>query len=291
MEWMKVSSIFTLCIIGSETSIGAEIISLWVPELMKNGSVEGAVLDCVYNYTDKEKDSLEVKWYFRHDPTPIYQWLPPQLPQVLSADFAKHVVPQFKIGNDPYTQYRALNLHSVDTTLSGQYSCRVSSNLQDSFQSKQMIVFAEPGSVEFSVETVKPPPQNSKHRWMNLTCSVSLAYPQPSAALKRTTEWGTIQDLSGWTQKVVTWFNGSYHLKSSIQLPIVNKEELLGGPYLLASDLLHCEVTLDSTPFKRLISKSLSSILGRYQTKGSLSGASKSVPNFVIFCTFYITFF
>jgi hypothetical protein len=29
------------------------------------GSGEGAVLDCVYNYTEAEKDSLELKWYFR----------------------------------------------------------------------------------------------------------------------------------------------------------------------------------------------------------------------------------
>ena len=31
------------------------------------------------------------------------------------------------------------------------------------------------------------------------------------------------QNLARWTHKVVTWFNGSYHLKSSILLPLTTK--------------------------------------------------------------------
>jgi hypothetical protein len=44
--------------------------------------------------------------------------------QVLSRLFATHIVTDFEVGSNPYTKYRALNLHSVDTSLSGMYSCR-----------------------------------------------------------------------------------------------------------------------------------------------------------------------
>ena len=57
---------------------------LWVPEAMQNDSVDYAILDCDYSLDERDKDSLEVKWYFRYDPTPIYQWVPPNDPQVIA---------------------------------------------------------------------------------------------------------------------------------------------------------------------------------------------------------------
>ena len=100
------------------------ITSIWVPETFLSGTVSSAVLDCVYNFTEADRDSLEVKWYFRHNPSPIYQWIPPGTPQVLSDLFKDHLVPQFEVTQDLYTRYRALNLVNIDTSLSGVYSCR-----------------------------------------------------------------------------------------------------------------------------------------------------------------------
>ena len=101
-----------------------KISSLWVPAPFLSGTVSSTVLDCVYNYTEADRNSLEVKWYFRHNPSPVYQWIPPGAPQVLSQLFKDHLVQQFEVTRDPYTRYRALNLVNVDTTLSGMYSCR-----------------------------------------------------------------------------------------------------------------------------------------------------------------------
>ena len=53
-----------------------------MPDVMENGTETTAVLDCVYDIEESDRDSLEVKWYFRHDPSPVYQWIPPQQPQV-----------------------------------------------------------------------------------------------------------------------------------------------------------------------------------------------------------------
>ena len=55
---------------------------VWVPEPFREGSRSSVLLDCVYNYTMEDRDSLEVKWYFRQGLNPIYQWVPPNPPQV-----------------------------------------------------------------------------------------------------------------------------------------------------------------------------------------------------------------
>ena len=41
-----------------------------------------ALVDCDFIYEEEDIESLELKWYFRHDPTPIYTWVPPNNPQV-----------------------------------------------------------------------------------------------------------------------------------------------------------------------------------------------------------------
>ena len=56
--------------------------------------------------------------------TPVYQWIPPNPPQIISPLFQKHLVANFEISADPFTKYRALNLGNVTTDLSGLYSCR-----------------------------------------------------------------------------------------------------------------------------------------------------------------------
>ena len=42
-----------------------EITALWVPDPFQEGSKSSVLLDCVYNYEVEDRDSLEVKWYFR----------------------------------------------------------------------------------------------------------------------------------------------------------------------------------------------------------------------------------
>ena len=74
---------------------------------------------------------------------PIYQWVPPNLPQIISPLFREHLVPGFSISDDPLTRHRALNIGNVTTDLSGLYSCRVSSNSGDSFKSKHLTVFCK----------------------------------------------------------------------------------------------------------------------------------------------------
>ena len=55
---------------------------LTVPPPTPNDTASYALLDCEYRLDPRDRDSLEVKWYFRYDPVPIYQWIPPGMPQV-----------------------------------------------------------------------------------------------------------------------------------------------------------------------------------------------------------------
>jgi hypothetical protein len=44
-----------------------EILSLWVPDTLENGTASSAVLDCVYNYTQ------QVGSHHRTEPSSIYR--------------------------------------------------------------------------------------------------------------------------------------------------------------------------------------------------------------------------
>ena len=59
-----------------------KILNVLTPDVIKNGTKDYAIVDCDYMIDERDKETLEVKWYFRHDPTPIYTWVPPNLPQV-----------------------------------------------------------------------------------------------------------------------------------------------------------------------------------------------------------------
>ena len=68
--------------------VGVDILELSVPELVELGS-ENVVLDCDYDYDEREKMELDIKWYFNDSPSPFFQWVPGQLkrPQVSGLTF------------------------------------------------------------------------------------------------------------------------------------------------------------------------------------------------------------
>lgn len=62
-----------------------QITQLFVPEEVRNGTTEAAVLDCQYSLAPADlsvTSGLVVKWFFNNGPAPVYQWIPGQKPQV-----------------------------------------------------------------------------------------------------------------------------------------------------------------------------------------------------------------
>ena len=91
---------------------------------------------------------------FRHDPKPIYTWVPPGAPQV-DKSFKDHINANYEISSDPYLKHRALNLRGLSTKLSGRYSCRVSSIHTDEFKSKDLIIYCTVGFRSYEMLTYR----------------------------------------------------------------------------------------------------------------------------------------
>lgn len=70
---------------------GVQITHLFVPEEVRNGTSDAAILDCEYTLTPADlsaNSGLVVKWFFNSGPAPVYQWIPGQRPQVCPISLA-----------------------------------------------------------------------------------------------------------------------------------------------------------------------------------------------------------
>lgn len=82
------SLIFFLSITGI---VGVEIRQMHVPAEVESGSVPFVILDCDYDLAESESNQVDVKWFFRDDPQPFYQWLPGRPPQAIGELFKNRI--------------------------------------------------------------------------------------------------------------------------------------------------------------------------------------------------------
>lgn len=122
-----------------------EIKSLKIPDRIENGTRESIILDCIYSLDEnKDKIKLVIKWFFKDDPIPIYQWIPELDKRSVSPRFINKIDDTFFIPNaTPFTKYRALHLINITTDLSGTYSCHVSSITSQDSKKKDLIVYGK----------------------------------------------------------------------------------------------------------------------------------------------------
>ena len=121
--------------------LAVEIVSMAVPPVVEAG-VHDIVLDCEYEYTEEEKNQLDIKWYFNNNPEPIYQWLPMTSgPQVIGDQFRHHLDLDYQVNKDQYKKHRALNIKNPQPHLSGTYMCKVSTFIDEDFMQKDLLVY------------------------------------------------------------------------------------------------------------------------------------------------------
>ena len=122
-----------------------EIKSLNMPDRIENGTRESIILDCIYSLDEnKDKIKLVIKWFFRDDPVPIYQWIPELNKKSYSPRFINKIDDTFSVPHGtPFTKYRALHLINITTDLSGTYSCHVASLTSQDSKKKDLIVYGE----------------------------------------------------------------------------------------------------------------------------------------------------
>jgi hypothetical protein len=67
--------------------VGVEIRHMQVPGVVESGSLPYVILDCDYDLAESEGTQVDVKWFFRDDPQPFFQWLPGRPPQAIGELF------------------------------------------------------------------------------------------------------------------------------------------------------------------------------------------------------------
>ena len=210
---------------------GVQIQELSVPGVVEEGS-ENVLLDCNFHYNETEAEQLEVKWYFNSDPAPFCQWIAGRRdtrPQLIGELFRDKVDLEYGLaaGADNHTKYRGLLLHKPSTSMSGTYTCKVSSLESEVTASARMMVYSPAVSTEFRQKKVEG-------KRVNISCSFEGLYPAPEVKLT----WGTFELIED--AVVITPRDGSYD---------VTIHKTLEHAELPAETVFGCEAVIPGTQY------------------------------------------
>merc|ERR1711953_571994 len=225
--------IFSGLLLSTITGIvGVEIRKMSVPSEVESGTVPHVILDWDYDLAASESNQVDVKWFFREDPQPFYQWLPGRPPQAIGDLFKNRIDLTHAVeGGDRFRKHRALKILNPTTELSGTYRCKVSSFVDEDFMQRRMIVYAPPWEVNLIY--TRP---DSNH--INLTCSAFGVYPKPELLLS----WGPGRDQRGETTTLTIEREGLF----DISVTKILKEALLQP-----EAIFQCLLTIPETTFIR----------------------------------------
>ncbi|CAB3223420.1 unnamed protein product [Arctia plantaginis] len=150
--------------------IAVNINRIEVPPLVELGT-DSVILDCNYSTGVKPGPGLVIKWFFNGSTGLVYQWIPPRQPQVIGLLKGK-VDMTFKISEEPLQAYRAIKILRPSTHLSGNYTCVVSTFIEEDRQTKSMLVYSPGKNFHFTQE---------KHYvfLVTLICAAEDLYPRP----------------------------------------------------------------------------------------------------------------
>ncbi|XP_071524417.1 uncharacterized protein [Panulirus ornatus] len=209
---MKLYLILVLASVVMGGTGGVSIVRLTVPEVVEANASE-VVLDCDYQVDEWEQPGLVVKWYVDkihlvyhthvvvtpgvpytcgcHTWCTVHMWsshlIPPRRPQALGV-LSGRVNTTYQASGDPWAAHRAIFIPRPDPTLSGHYSCTVSTFEDEDTRTAHLLVWTPPSSVE--LKYWRP----SEHL-VNITCSATGAAPRPDFTLYTRDPNGTRQEV------------------------------------------------------------------------------------------------
>jgi len=206
-----------------------EIKDMRVPRMIESGSEPHVILDCDYDLRETEGTQVDVKWFFRDDPQPFFQWLPGRPPQTIGDLFRDRLDLTYEVeGSDEFRKHRAIKILHPTTELSGMYRCKVSSFVDEDFMQKPMIVYSPPRDIE--IFYTKP-----DSRTLNLTCLARGVFPKPHLELS----WGKRFDRSETTTMTLER-NGLFD---------VSVHKILMESDLQPETIFECLLTIPGTSF------------------------------------------
>ncbi|KAJ2950058.1 hypothetical protein O0L34_g11397 [Tuta absoluta] len=116
-----------------------------------------------------------MKWFFNGSTGLVYQWIPPQRPQVIGLLKGK-VDMNFRISEEPLQAYRAIKILNPTTDLSGNYTCVVSTFMEEDRRTRPMLVYSPGKNFNFY--------QEKKYVFIvTLICSAEDLYPKPEMVI------------------------------------------------------------------------------------------------------------
>ncbi|KAG7161448.1 hypothetical protein Hamer_G021110, partial [Homarus americanus] len=117
----------------------------------------------------------------------VYQWIPPLRPQALGV-LSGRVNTTYEASRDPWAVHRALYIPHPDPSLSGQYSCSVSTFEDEDTRTAHLLVWRPARDVELKY-------WRPSEYLVNITCSVAGVAPRPEFTLYTTDPNGTRQGV------------------------------------------------------------------------------------------------
>ncbi|XP_046978871.1 uncharacterized protein LOC124544387 [Vanessa cardui] len=151
-----------------------KIVKVVVPEIIQYGVQDAVILDCDYTYGNNTS-GLVVKWFFKNKARPVYQWIASQKPQDMGI-LRGRVDLTYRASNDPLKMHRALRIVKPNTDISGDYTCVVSTFMEEDSRTKQMIVFVP----ETNFRLIQ---NKTDDDTVNVICAAEGAFPAPNLTL------------------------------------------------------------------------------------------------------------
>ncbi|KAF7487576.1 hypothetical protein SSS_05728 [Sarcoptes scabiei] len=173
--WLFYSLIFVTILTRSIETVRINSISR--PQSFRYGTLNEVILDCDFTIDDQD-ELLIVKWFLNDDAQHIYQWI--QSPDVRTySDRIKPYVDEKFVVKDYQTRHRALRLINPPISLSGKYTCSVSS-LQNEDNNSTHLVIYEPAR---SFEMAAIEDDDDENNGFNISCNAYGFYPEPEMKL------------------------------------------------------------------------------------------------------------
>lgn len=165
-----------MLVVAMPVGMSVKINELRVPEVIRHGTA--ALLDCDYTLEDSvDHTGLVVKWFFNDQSRPVYQWIPgAKKPQGLGV-LKNKLNLEYRASSDERTMHRALHILHPSAELSGEYTCVVSTFVNEDKQTKRMLVFVPERSLLLrhgKTEDGSP----------NVACTAEGVFPQPEMTVR-----------------------------------------------------------------------------------------------------------
>lgn len=105
--------------------------------------MDEVVLDCDYVATPDETN-IVLKWFYNGEIQQIYQWIPESGSHgYASGKLKDNIDLGYKASNDKNFMYRALRIKDITPDMSGNYTCKVSSDENEVKETKQLIIYSK----------------------------------------------------------------------------------------------------------------------------------------------------